>query len=76
MALRGTPVPAAGFLQEHYNYKMKFNNINKRNMLSSCDKCSQIDLRRCQCGKGYWKTNLGVDYLAFVGIHIAVASKL
>ena len=69
MALRGTPVPAAGFLHEHYNYRMKFNNINKRNMLSSCDKCSQIDLRRCQSDKEYWKikTNLGVDYLAFVG---------
>ena len=76
MALKGTPVPVAGFHHEHYYYRMKFNNINKRNMLSSCNKCSQMDLRRHQSDKNYWKTNLGVDIWLLWGIHIVVPSKL
>lgn len=59
------PVP---FLHEHYVYRMKFNDIQKRNCNSRCNLKDQRDKMNVQASDEYWKrlwkAKKNEDYIA------------
>ena len=65
-SIMGKPAP---FFHEHYTYRMKFNNIQKRNCNSRCNLREQKLIIVVQASTEYWKRlwrdKKNEDYIAF-----------
>ena len=76
-SIMAKPTP---FFHEHYTYRMKFNDIQKRNCNSQCNLKEQKDKIDVQASNEYWKRlwrdKKNEDYIAFSVKHTVPWWKL